>query len=99
VQAQLPITNPLHLRPGAVTQGALPRLWLDGMPRRRWIRATSTSVVDRHRDVDSWVDATAVAAAIPGTPFAEAVRRVAASLPRRPIAGAVREPVEAVTCA
>jgi hypothetical protein len=56
-------------------------------------------VVDRHRDVDSWVDATAVAAAIPGTPFAEAVRRVAASLPRRPIAGAVREPVEAVTCA
>lgn len=57
------------------------------------------TLLGRHRDVDRWVDATAVAAASPGTPFAEAVRRVAASLPRRPIAGAGREPVESVACA
>jgi hypothetical protein len=56
------------------------------------------TLIGRRRDVDNWADATAVAATIPRTPFAEVVRRVAASLPRRPVPGAVREPVEAVTC-
>jgi glycosyltransferase A (GT-A) superfamily protein (DUF2064 family) len=64
--------------------------------RRLGLRVT---VVGRHRDVDSWADATAVADTIPATPFAEAVRGVAASLPRPPIPRAEREPVEAVACA
>jgi hypothetical protein len=57
------------------------------------------TVIGRRRDVDSWADATAVAATIPRTPFAEVVRKVAATLPRPPVPGAVREAVEAVTCA
>jgi rSAM/selenodomain-associated transferase 1 len=40
------------------------------------------SLVPWRRDVDRWADATAVAATIPATPFAEAVRQVAETLPR-----------------
>jgi glycosyltransferase A (GT-A) superfamily protein (DUF2064 family) len=63
--------------------------------RRLGLRVT---VVGRHRDVDSWADATAVAATIPATPFAEAVRTVAMNLPRRPIPEAERAPMGAVAC-
>jgi uncharacterized protein len=55
------------------------------------------SLVPWRRDVDRWADATAVAATIPGTPFAEAVREVAATLRRRrPVTAPGRERVEAV---
>jgi hypothetical protein len=63
--------------------------------RRLGFRVT---VVGRHRDIDTWADATAVAATIPATPFAEAMRTVAASLPRRPIPEAGCAPVDAVAC-
>jgi uncharacterized protein len=63
--------------------------------RRLGLRVT---VVGRHRDIDTWADATAVAATMPATPFAEAIRTVAASLPRRPIPQAERPPVDAVVC-
>ena len=63
--------------------------------RRLGLRVT---VVGRQRDIDTWADATAVAATIPATPFAEAVRMVAANLLRRPIPEAERAPVDAVAC-
>ena len=55
-------------------------------------------LLDRRQDVDSWADATAVAATIPGTRFAEVVRRVAATLPHPPVPVAVPQRVEAVEC-
>jgi rSAM/selenodomain-associated transferase 1 len=55
------------------------------------------SLVPWRRDVDRWADATAVAATIPATPFADAVREVAATLRRRrPLPEAGRESLEEV---
>jgi rSAM/selenodomain-associated transferase 1 len=53
------------------------------------------SLIPWRRDVDRWADATAVAATVPATPFAEAVRHVAEGLPRPSAPGSRRERVEA----
>jgi uncharacterized protein len=53
------------------------------------------SLVGRRRDVDTWADATAVAATIPATPFAKAVREVAATLGHPSDARSSRERIEA----
>ena len=55
-------------------------------------------LLDRRRDIDTWADATAVAATIPGTPFADVVRQVAATFPRPGAPVAVRTRIELVPC-
>src|SRR5918995_5977921 len=63
-----------------------------------WLLGLRVGLLDRRRDVDTWADATAVAATIPGTPFADVVRQVAATFPRPGAPVAVRTRIELVPC-